>query len=199
MNTEREKKTAAKPTGRRYGSVEDLLVGEEVAPAVRTKVAEYDRETRVIQNLVAIRQAAGLTQQQLADKLGKTQSAISKLESGCDLDLTIRELAEYATATDEQFNLNFGKPLNHVEAVKVHAFGIREHLEALAKLAHKDAEIEQAIQKFFGEAFFNILIILGKCQQGMPNGGKEALVRFRPISQASQPKPPAKAPGTVTV
>jgi len=199
MNTEREKKTAAKPTGRRYGSVEDLLIGEEVSPAVRTKVAEYDRETRVIQNLVEMRQAAGLTQQQLADKLGKTQSAISKLESGTDLELTIRELAEYATATDQAFGLNFGKPLNHVEAVKLHAFGIREHLESLAKLAHKDAEIEQAIQGFFGEAFFNILIILGKCQQGMPNGSKDAPVRFRMISQQRQPKPTPKPPGLVTV
>jgi transcriptional regulator with XRE-family HTH domain len=199
MNAEREKKTEAKPTGRRYVSVEDLLNHEAVAPTVRAKMAELDHQTRVVQNLVEMRQLAGLTQQQLAEKLDKSQSAISKLESGCDLDLTLRELAEYANVTNQPFGLNFGKPLNHVEAVKLHAYGIREHLEALAKMAHKDEEIEKAIQGFYSEAFFNILTILSKCQQGLPNGGKNATVRFHLLSTASQLKPAPKPQELVTV
>ncbi|HNQ73666.1 MAG TPA: helix-turn-helix transcriptional regulator [Verrucomicrobiota bacterium] len=193
---EREKKTAAKRTGRRYATVEDLMSGEAVAPEVRTKFAEFDRETRIVQNLVEMRQSAGLTQHQLAEMVGKTQGAISKLESSADDEITIRELCEYAKATSQQFVLAVGKPMNHVESVKWHAFGIKEHLSALAKMAHQDLETEQAIQAFFGEAFFNILTILGNCQQDMPNG-KEVQVRLRRVSRATRPNPNPK-PGENT-
>jgi transcriptional regulator with XRE-family HTH domain len=188
MNTERETKTAAKRTGRRYGTVEELLSGEAVAPEVRSQFTAIDHETRIVQNLVEMRQSAGLTQQKLAEMTGKTQGAISKLESSTDDEITIRELCEYAKATNQQFVLGIGKPLNHVESVKWHAFGIKEHLEALAKMAHQDAEMEQAIQGFFGEAFFNILNILGKCQHDMPNS-KEVMVRFRQVNKPSRPNP----------
>lgn len=139
-------------------------------------------------------QSAGLTQHQQAKKLGKTQSAISKLESGADLELTLRELAEYATATEQAIRLNFGQPLNHVEAVKLHVIRLRKHLEELAKQAHPDASLDQAIQKFFGEAFFHLLDILSQCQPSLPHGGKDASVRFRPDGQASQLNPAPKMP-----
>ena len=38
MNTERETKTAAKRTGRRHGTVEELLTGEAGAPEARTQL-----------------------------------------------------------------------------------------------------------------------------------------------------------------
>jgi hypothetical protein len=47
-----------------------------------------------------------------------SQIAISKIESGRDEDLTIREIAAYAHASGERISVVFGKPLNHVEAVE---------------------------------------------------------------------------------
>lgn len=171
MNAEIEKKGNARPTGRRYGSVQDLLKGEQVAPEVQSKVEALRKETGVTEILARLRVEAGLTQQQVAERLGTSQSAISKLESGRDEELTLGEVRKYAELTGQRIGLVFGKPLGHVDAVKVHALGIKQHLTALAEIAHKDEEIERAIQGFFGEAFFNLLVIFSKCQQQMPNNG----------------------------
>jgi len=170
MNTEREKKTLQPLTGRRYKSVDEFLSGESVSPEVRSAVAKLDKETAVIECLIQARRDAGLTQQQMAEKIGKTQGAISKLESSSDSDVTIDELFSYAKATGQNFNLMIGKPMNHIASVKYHAFGIKDHLSKLAKEAHRNEEVEQAVQAFFGEAFFNILTILSKCSDEMPNG-----------------------------
>jgi transcriptional regulator with XRE-family HTH domain len=183
MNTEREKKIPATPTGRRYSSVDELASGEVLSPEVRKRLAELKTETVIVEALVGMRQSAGLTQQKLAEMLDKSQGAVSKLESGSDEDLTVGEMMEYSRATNERFMLLIGKPMNHVECVKWHAFGIREHLSALAKMAHEDDGLEQAIKAFFGEAFFNILEILSKCQNEMPHS-KDVQVRIRPVGNA---------------
>jgi transcriptional regulator with XRE-family HTH domain len=190
-NNEREKKVHAPLTGRRYHSVDELLAGESVSHDVRNAVSKLDRETMIVHNLIQMRHAAGLTQHQLADKLGKTQSAISKLESNTDAEITLDELRAYCQATNEQIVLCIGKPMNHVESVKWHASGIRDHLSALAHMAQNDGGMEQAIQAFFGEAFFNILTILSKCQDEMPNS-KDVQVRMKhvgnPAKQQQAPK-----------
>jgi transcriptional regulator with XRE-family HTH domain len=166
MNTEHEN---MKPTGRIYGSVDDLMKNEGVSQDVKTKVAEYKGETRIILQLARLRQKAGLTQEHMAERLGVNQSAISKLESGKDEDLTMRQVREYARATGERINITFGKPPTNVEAVKLHAMGIRDRLEALAKIANQEEEMEKEIQGFFGEAFFNILSILSNCNDQLPH------------------------------
>ena len=183
MTTEREKKTAATPTGRRYNSVEELLRGEGVAPEVLMKFAELDQETTIAQNLVQMRQAANLTQQQLAEILGKSQPAISKLESSADDDITIRELTEYSKVTSQSFSIGFGPPMSRMEQVRWHALEIRNHLSALAKDAHQSEEAELAVKAFFGEAFFNLLAILTKCHMELPNTGVKA--RFKRVSSLS--------------
>jgi transcriptional regulator with XRE-family HTH domain len=200
MSTELERQ-AAKPTGRRYGSVADLLRGEGVSQEVQDKVKEMERETRVVLQLAKLRQAAGITQQEMAKAMGVTQSAISKLESGTDLDITLREIRDYARVTDQRIGLIFGKPATHVESVKCHALAIRHHLESLATIANRHDELEKEIQAFFGEAFFSILTILAECGEKLPNNGRDSGVRIEIMKQASSrgavPKlkaPPSLAP-----
>ncbi|MEI7821722.1 MAG: helix-turn-helix transcriptional regulator [Verrucomicrobiota bacterium] len=172
MNTENEKKTAAKPTGRKYASVAELMRVEGVSQEVQTHFNEIVNATRVVHQLAHLRHIAGLTQEEMADRLRVTQSAVSKLESGRDEDLTLGQIREYAKASSERICVVFGKPLNHVEAVKVCANGMRHHLSALASLAHNGEEMEREIQAFFGEAFFNILSLLSASQNEMPNSQK---------------------------
>lgn len=114
---EREQKTHAPLTGHRYSSVDDFMAGESVSPEVRKMVAKLDTETQVVESLVQSRRDTGLTPQQMAEKLGKTQGAISKLESSNDQDITFKELAEYAGATNVAFALMIGKQPNHIPLV----------------------------------------------------------------------------------
>ncbi len=183
MSTEKDLTTKIKPTGRRYPSVSALMQKEGVSGEVQGLVAELEKETRVTRQLASMRAAAGITQEQMAGRLGCTQGCISKWESGRDEDLTFKIVRDYAKETNQGIGLTFGKPLSHAQAVKAHAFCIRDHLLELAKIAYCDEEIEREIQAFFGEAAFNLMDIVGRCQQQMPNGG-EVEVRVQVMRQS---------------
>ena len=188
MNAENVR-SPSRPTGRKYESVGALMTGEGVSPEVQSKVAEIESETRVVLQLAWLRQKAGITQEEMAKHLNITQSAISKLESGRDEDLTLKEIKEYARATGQRIAVMFGKPLNHVEAVKAHAMCIKDRLELLAKIANQDQELEKEIQGFFGEAFFNILTILASCNGKLHNGVPEFDVRIEVLKSDSSARP----------
>ena len=158
---------------------------------VRTTVSDLDKETMIVHNLIQMRHSAGLTQSEIADMLGKTQGAISKLESSADSEITLDELRAYVKATGQQITLCVGKPMNHVESVQWHALGIQDHLSALAKMAHGDRDMEQSIQAFFGQAFFNILTILSKCQNEMPNS-EDVQVRMKSMGHSAPLRQTAK-------
>ena len=198
MATELERQ-AAKGTGRKYGSVAELMRGEGVSQEVQDRVKELENETRVVDYLVRLRQGAGITQEDMAKALGVTQSAISKLESGTDSELTLGEIRGYARATEQRIGLMFGKPLTHVESVKCHALAIRHNLERLAQIANRHDELEKDIQGFFGEAFFNILTILAECGDKLPGNGGDVGVRIEIIKAGGPKALPKSRAGTSVV
>jgi transcriptional regulator with XRE-family HTH domain len=191
MSTTDTEKSPPKPTGRRYSSVADLMKGEDTPAEVQKKYDEISKETAVVTQLALMRQSSGITQEEMGKNLGLSQASISKLECGTDDELTIAVIREYCRATNQGSQITFGKPMNHVESVKAHAFGIKHHLSALAALAHKGEELESEISGFFGEAFFNLLTILSKCHGEMPNG-KDVEIRFKRVGCDQQKARPAK-------
>jgi transcriptional regulator with XRE-family HTH domain len=170
MNAEPKIRSQARPSGRRYGSVDDFMASEGMPKDIIEKVDKLRKDSRIALQLALLRQESGLTQEEMAARMGVTQSAISKLESGTDDELKLHEIAEYAKATKERICILFGKPMNHVESVKLHAFAIKKRLEELAKIANQDEELEVQIKAFFGEAFFNILSILAACGDKFASG-----------------------------
>jgi transcriptional regulator with XRE-family HTH domain len=197
MDDKPTKTNEIKPTGRRYATVEDMARSEGLPHEVIEGIKTLSDETRFTRILAALRAKAGFTQEELGAKMThpRTQSAISKLESGRDEELTLGDIRDYAKVLNERIGLVFGPPINHVEAIKGYATGMRTHMLELAKIASKDAEIEQGIQAFFGEAFFNILGILSTCQNHMPDknrfefviqiGGQEKPVQFTHSSKGT--------------
>jgi transcriptional regulator with XRE-family HTH domain len=169
MNTEIEK-SPAKPTGRKYATVEALLGGEGVSQAVREKYMECTAETVVALQLSKLRLSAGITQEEMSKHLGVTQGTISKLEAGPDKDITLHEIKEYARVTDQRIGVTFGKRLTHTEAIKLHARGLKDRLDALAEIANQNDELQKEIKGFFGEAFFNLFNILASCSEKFPTG-----------------------------
>ncbi len=82
-------------SGRTYRSVDEMLRGHgyrRVADAVR----QLSAKTRLIDQLILARVAAGLTQAQLAAKLRCSQSRISKIEDSQDADLCLGDIQAYA-------------------------------------------------------------------------------------------------------
>jgi transcriptional regulator with XRE-family HTH domain len=166
------------PTERTYSSVAEMLAAEGTDRAVQEQFAAAQESTRITRTLAQLRTSAGLTQSEMGKRIGLSQGAVSKLESGRDDDLTLAEIRAYTAHLNARVALWFGPPPTHAEAIKLHAQGMRHSLLELAKLARDDAQMEHAVQKFFGEAFFNLLDIISTCQQSLPNGVSGCTVRM---------------------
>lgn len=197
MDDTQPKKNDAKPTGRRYASVDEFLKGE-LPSDIGDGVRKLATETRLTRTLAAMRVKAGYTQETLGEKMDppRTQSTISKLEAGRDEELTLADIREYSRVLNERVGFVFGPPLNHVEAIKGHALEMKRHMLALAKIAQQDGEMEREIQAFFGDAFFNILSILATCQGNMPDKGvfEFKIEIIEPVALKSPPRKESRPP-----
>jgi DNA-binding XRE family transcriptional regulator len=80
---------------KRFRALKDrMLADAEVRTAYEAMGAEFE----LASELIAARVRAGLTQSELAERMGTTQSAIARLESGRQLP-SMRTLARFARAT----------------------------------------------------------------------------------------------------
>ncbi|KMJ46483.1 helix-turn-helix transcriptional regulator [Xenorhabdus khoisanae] len=74
-------------------------------PEVKQAYDELEPEFELINTLLSMRKEAGLTQQQVAERMGTKESNISRLEKGKS-NPTLNTLLSYAKACG--FQLNFG-------------------------------------------------------------------------------------------
>jgi transcriptional regulator with XRE-family HTH domain len=124
---------------------------------------------RLVKHLFALRSAEGLSQKDIAERIGCSQSRISKLESGIDEDLRLADLAAYLRALDLDLCLVFGqKDSTIVNKIKYHALAIKGLLTQLGKLAKMDARIAEGVAGFHAEAFFNLIKILQDAAKELP-------------------------------
>jgi transcriptional regulator with XRE-family HTH domain len=133
---------------------------------------DFDRRVnsrRLVKHLFALRNAAGMSQKDIADRIGCSQSRISKLESGNDNDLRLADLAAYLRALGLDLCLVFGqKDSTLVNKIKYHALAIKRLFAELVKLAQMDERIAEGVAGFHGEAFFNLIEILRDSAKKLP-------------------------------
>ncbi len=75
-------------------------------PEVREEYARADAEFSLIEEMIRARTEARLTQAQLAERIGTTQSAIARLEGG-KVSPSIATLRRYAEATGHRLRVGF--------------------------------------------------------------------------------------------
>ncbi len=105
--------------------LDGVLADPELASAVEERLAEM----KIEQELVALREKEGLSQRDLAVKIGTSQPYIAKLESGRIRNLGLKTLAKYAAATGTRLNVSF-EPLQHHPARRHQAATVRAHRRA---------------------------------------------------------------------
>ena len=81
----------------------------EKDPAFKAQVDEALNEMRIEQDLVALREHRGLSQVELAKRIGISQPAVARLEAGRIKNLTLRTLARYAAAVGGQVRIEIAK------------------------------------------------------------------------------------------
>lgn len=83
--------------------LDSVMADPETARAVEERMAEM----RIEQELVALREKNGLSQRDLAERIGTSQPYIAKLESGRVKNLGLKTLAKYAAATGTRLTVRF--------------------------------------------------------------------------------------------
>jgi len=123
----------------------------------------------LIKILTVLRTREGLSQAELADKLGCKQSKVSKMESGDDADLRFGDLVNFTGAVGHEMRILLvpeGQSL--VDEVKMHAFIIKRFLDRLVSLAGEDNEIVEGVADFLEEATFNLTRMVKKAAAALP-------------------------------
>lgn len=75
-------------------------------PAFVREYVALAEEFQIADALIRARSDAGLTQQELAERMGTTQSAVARMESGRSVSL--KSLRKYAECTHSKITLTFG-------------------------------------------------------------------------------------------
>lgn len=86
-------------------TIADLKKQMMANPEFREAYAAADVDFRLIEALVRARAKAGLTQAELAKRLGTTQSAVARLEGG-GVSPTLATLRRYAEATGSRLEVD---------------------------------------------------------------------------------------------
>jgi transcriptional regulator with XRE-family HTH domain len=78
-----------------YANLEDMIRGTSDDPAEAERRLENLRRIELSAKLFALRNVAGLSQGELAERIGWTQSKLSRFEHKEDADISLGELQEY--------------------------------------------------------------------------------------------------------
>ena len=103
-----------------------LAADPELARAVEERLIEM----KIEQELVAVREKEGLSQRELALRIGASQPYIAKLESGRVQNLGLKTLAKYAAATGTLLTVRFEPTPHHRKTVGHHGATIHAHKAA---------------------------------------------------------------------
>jgi transcriptional regulator with XRE-family HTH domain len=153
----------------RHSSVSDMVRDLAEDRAFADEFAKRLAARQLIKVLTVLRARAGLSQQELAEKLACTQSKVSKLESSNDADVRLGDLVNYTGAVGYEMRVFFvPKGQKIVDEVKMHAFVIRRLLDRLVQLAGVNGVITKAVARFLGEAAFNLTRLVKEAAAGLP-------------------------------
>ncbi|MGH7753462.1 MAG: helix-turn-helix domain-containing protein [Gemmatimonadales bacterium] len=89
-------------------------------PGLARDVEARLAELRIEQDLAALRKARGVSQRQLADRLGISQPAVAKIEAGRTKNLELRTVVRFCEALGAHFHIAIEKRRRRARAV-VHA------------------------------------------------------------------------------
>ena len=93
----------------RYRNVEDLHKAGIISAETALRVRASGVRTKVITDLVCQRLSAGLSQKDVARRMDRTQSWVSKFEDRLDADLTLGDIQAYCQAIAGGLALEFGR------------------------------------------------------------------------------------------
>jgi len=147
---------------RRFRSVTEMVdaVVTDKAAATRIKTAIDDR--RLCRLLLVLRCRADLSQEELAERMGCSQSQISRMENGKDAAVSVADLLAYAKALKLDVHLDFAPHRTAVQRMAFYVHCLKEEIERIGNLVRGDVEAEKDSVRFFGDQARGLADILSQ-------------------------------------
>lgn len=125
-------------------------------------VEENISKTKFVSALEGIRVRKGMTQKDVAAKMGISVSKVSRFEASADDDLRIGDVKAYMQAIETDVSVAlFDKSMPATNQIKHYVFEIERllrHLTTIAKECGDDSSIVDGISRFRGEVLYNFII-----------------------------------------
>lgn len=123
---------------------EGLGLEKQELDSIRDKLADRS----VSGMLAALRVKAGLTQKDFAKRIGRSQSAVSKIEATDNAELRIGDLLAYASAVGMNVSVDFLQPRSLAQEIKLDVIRLEKHLGELERFRQADGTVSSALDKF---------------------------------------------------
>ncbi|MFW5828424.1 MAG: helix-turn-helix domain-containing protein [Alkalispirochaeta sp.] len=177
-------------TKKTYESVGDLLRditddNGQFAAEVESQIAGQS----LAATLFEMRNKVGITQEELAKRMGISQSAVSKLEHAPTDSISVHDLEQYASAVGVDLLIVFQSQMTAAERVKYHFFEIKKHLDEMRQLAADDADIVDGVDDFYNQWMRNTLrhFLEGKLDLAESKRGRDSSSSVRVVGPTEPP------------
>lgn len=148
------------------------IAGELCGAEMERAVELEERARGMISFLMTERVRRGVTQSEIAKKMGVSVSKVSRMEDSRDADIKLGEISEYASALGLTMSSMFDdSKIDAAARVKMFVLRIAsdlEHLTDLAKKSRGDRDLCKGIAEFRGEVLLNFLTRYAKSGAEFP-------------------------------
>jgi hypothetical protein len=136
-----------KVAGKAYASVSEL-VHDSGNSEFAAEFEAYQSERRLVNCLTTIRCVNEIGQVELSERMGCTQSKVSRMETSRDADLNFGDIVAYARGLKQTVHLMFSpESMNAVDHIRFHFSCINGILESLISLAGDDEVICNGVER----------------------------------------------------
>ena len=138
----------------------------------------YSADYGVSRSLTALRCSHDVTQEELADRAGCTQSKISRIENSSNDRLKLDDLAMYARAFNMRVSIDFAPESSSTDATERLARQIRNGLDNVAAKVRREGAADEGAKEAYETFLFEMLDLfmdnlegLRACRNGSPESG----------------------------
>ena len=129
---------------------------------IKQEVEELIEKSKLIKMMIQLRLAAGLSQKDVAEKMGCNQSTISRIEAGTQCDLKLGEFSRYLGAVGCTFSVLVDSPEEpiafRIKHLVLATKGLLDTLTEIIEGSDGDKDLIQGMRDFRAETLFNMLV-----------------------------------------
>lgn len=146
--------------GRKFTNVDDLvadIIGGDEAKSIVADMHEHRRATATISQLALNRVKQGLTQREVANRMGVSPSKVSRMEDSVDADLSYEDIQRYSDALGLRPTIVL-EVKEQPRDVASYVYSIGTQLEQLKGLLPSSSGFGDQLTDVYGKVLFPLIV-----------------------------------------